>query len=202
VNLAGSLTSGRLAVALSAAALFCAVGGGAYAAGSSSSSNTISVCVKHAGGELYQAKHCAKHDKKLSWNKAGVAGATGATGPAGAAGPGAQLISANVATGGSSSGTIDGVWSYSLTCTSNSPYDRATITLNGPGTVAAAADINTQAPTSYPAIGVSGASFNITGGPLELTLWLQNGSTAAEVHLLMWSTTACSVVGGATPLAS
>jgi hypothetical protein len=62
------------------------VGGGAYALASSTQA-TITVCVKHSGGALYQAKKCAKHDSRLSWNKQGPAGATGRTGATGAIGP-------------------------------------------------------------------------------------------------------------------
>jgi len=70
------------------------VGGGAYAL-ASAKSQTITVCVKHQGGIIYQAPRCAKHDKKLSWSTApaavkatqGVAGATGSQGPQGDTGP-------------------------------------------------------------------------------------------------------------------
>jgi hypothetical protein len=75
---------GRLpksAAALGAATLLLA-GGGAYAL-ASSGGGTITVCVKHTGGTLYTATKCAKHDKKLSWNKQGPPGATGAIGPQG-----------------------------------------------------------------------------------------------------------------------
>jgi hypothetical protein len=219
--LRGTLTSGRVAVALSAAALFCAIGGGAYAAASSSS--TVTVCVKHSGGELYQAKKCAKHDKKLSWNEKGVAGATGATGAAGAAGatgapgaagtpgtagtpgaagPGAQLISADVATGSSSTGTIDGTWSYTLTCASHSTDDEATVTLTGPGTAAWTSTFTTQSETITPATAASSYNLAVIGGPADEALWLQSGTTAAEVHMLVWSTSSCNVVGSATPLTS
>lgn len=204
-----TFTSGRVAVALSAAALFCAIGGGAYAA--ASSNNTVTVCVKHSGGELYQAKKCAKHDKKLSWNEKGVAGSTGAVGAAGApgapgtpgaAGPGAKLISADVAAGSSSTGTIDGTWTYTLTCASGSPYAQATFTLSGPGTVAVASAANGQPNSSSPATGLSSYDLVITGGPEDETLWLQSGSTAAQVDLLVWATTSCNAVGSATPLTS
>jgi hypothetical protein len=207
--LRGTLTSGRVAVALSAAALFCAIGGGAYAA--ASSSKTVTVCVKHSGGELYQAKKCAKRDKKLSWNEKGVAGAVGATGAAGApgaagtpgaAGPGAKLISADVAVGSSSTGTIDGTWSYTLTCITDSPDDEATVSLTGPGTVAWTSAFNTQAETSTPAMGISSYSLAVIGGPADETLWLQSGTTAAEGHMLVWASTSCNVVGSATPLTS
>jgi hypothetical protein len=72
----------RSAVVLTIAVLVL-TGGGAYALGSSLAGGTITVCVHHKGGALYQAKKCAKHDKKLSWNKQGLQGAKGATGAAG-----------------------------------------------------------------------------------------------------------------------
>jgi hypothetical protein len=75
----GSLS--KSAATLGAAALLLA-GGAAYAL-ASSSGGTITVCVKHKGGALYKAKRCAKHDKKLTWNKQGAPGETGATGPQG-----------------------------------------------------------------------------------------------------------------------
>jgi len=82
----------KLALALAFAALLI-VGGGAYALGSSRS-QTITVCVKHKGGTLYQSRRCAKRDGKLSWNaqdrptgSQSVPGATGPQGPRGNAGP-------------------------------------------------------------------------------------------------------------------
>ncbi len=74
----------KSAAALGVAALLLA-GGGAYAL-ASSTGGTISVCVKHNGGALYEAKKCAKHDQRLSWNKQGPVGATGRTGATGATG--------------------------------------------------------------------------------------------------------------------
>lgn len=75
---------GRLSrsfAALGVAGLLIA-GGGAYAL-ASSDGGTITVCVRHEGGALYQAKRCAKHDKKLSWNKQGLQGSPGMRGPEG-----------------------------------------------------------------------------------------------------------------------
>jgi hypothetical protein len=66
-------------------ALILAVGGGAYAA--STGGGAISVCVHHAGGGLYHARSCARHDWKLSWNARGQRGPTGRTGPIGPIGP-------------------------------------------------------------------------------------------------------------------
>ena len=77
------------AMALGIIAVVVAAAGGAYAA---SGGSTISACVHHRGGGLYSARHCARHDRKLSWNSrgpqgsAGRAGATGPSGPSGAAG--------------------------------------------------------------------------------------------------------------------
>jgi len=55
---------------------------GAYALASSGGA-TITVCVEHEGGALYSAKKCARHDRKLSWNRQGPAGPAGQSGPAG-----------------------------------------------------------------------------------------------------------------------
>jgi hypothetical protein len=51
-----------------------------YAATADKAAKKITVCVKKSGGTLYSAKKCARGDKKLSWNKAGVAGPAGADG--------------------------------------------------------------------------------------------------------------------------
>lgn len=73
-------------IAAASAAVLLVVGGGAYAV-ASSTSNTITVCVRHNGGTLYKAKRCAKRDRKLSWNKQGPAGPRGPQGPQGVQGP-------------------------------------------------------------------------------------------------------------------
>ena len=56
----------KLAAALGAAALLIAAGGG-YAL-ASSSGGTITACVRHNGGTLYEASKCAKHDSTLRWS--------------------------------------------------------------------------------------------------------------------------------------
>lgn len=56
-----------------------AAGGIAYAA-TTSSSNTITVCVHHRGGGLYRARTCAAHDSQLSWNRRGPRGPRGSKG--------------------------------------------------------------------------------------------------------------------------
>ena len=72
--------SPTVAVALLAVVVVCA--GGAYAAGAGSS-KAITACVHHRGGGLYVAKHCAKHDRRVSWS---ITGPQGAPGPQGATG--------------------------------------------------------------------------------------------------------------------
>ena len=54
------------AIALGILALVVAGAGGAYAA--NSGGGTITACVHKTGGGLYRARHCARHDGKLSWN--------------------------------------------------------------------------------------------------------------------------------------
>jgi hypothetical protein len=73
------------AAALGVASLVIA-GCGAYALASSSGGH-IAVCVKHRDGALYEAKKCAKHDTKLTWNQQGPRGATGPEGIRGKPGP-------------------------------------------------------------------------------------------------------------------
>lgn len=53
-------------------------GGSAYALAASSSAGKITVCIRHAGGALYKAKKCARHDKKLTWNVTATGRAGGA----------------------------------------------------------------------------------------------------------------------------
>jgi len=64
--------------------LVLAAAGGALAAGSG---GTVTACAKKHGGTLYEAKKCAKGDRKLTWNQVGPRGATGARGPQGSQGP-------------------------------------------------------------------------------------------------------------------
>jgi hypothetical protein len=78
---------GTAGMALGIVAVLLAAGGGAYAA--SSGGGTITACVHHRSGGLYKARHCARHDGKLSWNATGPqgsSGAMGASGPTGATG--------------------------------------------------------------------------------------------------------------------
>jgi hypothetical protein len=58
-------------------ALVVAGAGGAYAA--NGGGGKITVCVHKTGGGLYRARHCAKHDGKLSWNAKGNTGSPGVT---------------------------------------------------------------------------------------------------------------------------
>ncbi|HEX5900757.1 MAG TPA: hypothetical protein VFY32_15235, partial [Solirubrobacteraceae bacterium] len=72
------------ATVLAIVALALAASGGALAA--SRSSDSITACVHKTGGGLYRAKHCAKHDSKLTWSTAGPRGVTGPQGPDGTKG--------------------------------------------------------------------------------------------------------------------
>src|SRR5579862_6116170 len=81
--------------------------GGGYALASGGGSNTINGCIHKQGGDIYIAKKCAKHDKKISWNKVGpkgVQGLPGKTGTTRPQGPGATSINFNTA--GSASPTL------------------------------------------------------------------------------------------------
>jgi hypothetical protein len=199
--LKGLFTSGRVAVGLSAVALICAVGGGAYAA--SKTAGKITVCVSHAGGGLYQAKKCAKRDKSLTWNKTGIQGLQGPQGPQGLPGPGAKLISASAPAGTTTTGTIDGIWTYSLGCSAASPFDQVDFKLTGPGVAALIAvdkagvdGVATETPIA------NGYERIFQGGPLVYTVVLQNGSTAAQAQLFVAGTTSCSLFGSAVPIST
>jgi hypothetical protein len=112
--------------------------GGGYALASSTGGKTITVCVKHKGGALYKAKKCAKHDKKLTWNKQGpqgIQGQSGQTGQTGPQGPGAVDI-VHDATGTSSAtpvtiGTI-GPWTLGFSCTQTGSTTAANAYFTGP----------------------------------------------------------------------
>ena len=83
------ISARRCLIVVSAVALAAAAAGGAYAA-SRSSSGVISACVHRAGGGLYLARRCIRHDARVTWNVSGPAGAQGtpgAQGPPGASGP-------------------------------------------------------------------------------------------------------------------
>jgi hypothetical protein len=85
----GLNSRGRGTAVVSAAVAALIAGGGTLAI-AGQGSTTLSACVHHHGGGLYEAKTCARHDRRLTWGitgPAGPAGAAGATGPAGASGP-------------------------------------------------------------------------------------------------------------------
>ena len=74
-------------------ALGAGVAGGALAAGNASP--TITACVHKHGGGLYRAKHCARHDRKLSWNELGPQGPPGNVGQQGPQGPPGTVDTSN-----------------------------------------------------------------------------------------------------------
>ena len=66
-----------------------AAASGVASATVSVSSGSIAACARHAGGVLYLAAMCAKHDERLKWaitGPPGLNGAQGAQGPPGAQG--------------------------------------------------------------------------------------------------------------------
>ncbi len=84
------------------AALFIALGGGAYAATGGgkflSPTGAINGCVASKGGALTvlkQGKRCPRHTKALSFNAAGSPGNAGAAGKTGAPGPTASAYAQN-----------------------------------------------------------------------------------------------------------
>jgi len=74
----------RAVAAVLVAVVALTAGGVAYAA--SRGGATISACVKHSDGVLYQAKRCGAKDKRLTWNRSGPAGPAGAVGAVGKTG--------------------------------------------------------------------------------------------------------------------
>jgi hypothetical protein len=77
-------THNPVPLVLGVIAVVIAAAGGAYAA---NSGGTITVCVHHNGGGLYEAKKCAKHDANLRWNAQGPPGQQGNPGLQGPRGP-------------------------------------------------------------------------------------------------------------------
>jgi hypothetical protein len=199
--LKGLFTNGRGAIALSAVALVCAVGGGAYAA--SRSRGKITVCVNHAGGGLYKAKKCAKHDASLTWNQTGIQGIQGKPGIQGPPGPGASLVSASAAAGTTTTGKIAGTWTYLLGCTTAAPFNQVDFKLTGPGLVALSGidKAGVDVAAGETPIG-DGYERIFQGGPIVYTIVLQNGSTAVQAHLYVQGSSPCSVFGSTIPLST
>jgi hypothetical protein len=86
-RLRGTLTYANV---LATAAIFIALGGGAYAVTAlPSKTGVVYACAKKKGGSLRliaKSKRCKKSERKVSWNSRGVQGANGAAGAPGAAG--------------------------------------------------------------------------------------------------------------------
>jgi hypothetical protein len=129
------------AVAVGVFALLAA--GGGYALASGGKAKTIHACVHKHGGDIYVAKKCAKHDKKISWNKVGPKGATGPQGPQGSQGgpgntgpqgPGATSLVYN-ATGTASPAPIMvgtmGPWTLTAKCTQSGTDTGIEVDLSG-----------------------------------------------------------------------
>ena len=125
---------GRLSksvAALGVAALMAA-GGGAYALASSTGA-TITVCVSHKNGTLYQARKCAKRDQRLSWNQQGPEGIQGSQGIQGARGSQGQQ---GIQGPKGDPGTARGYGSVPSSCTPNdSPPTTCTLSASSNATV-------------------------------------------------------------------
>jgi len=65
-------------VALAGLLLTMGVGLGAGAYALDDPSGAISACVSHSNGVFYHARHCASHDRRLTWNVKGPQGPPGA----------------------------------------------------------------------------------------------------------------------------
>lgn len=141
---------GTSAAAVGVLVVLVAGGGYAFASGN----KTITACVHHAGGDIYIAKKCAKHDKKLSWGAAGAAGSKGATGGTGAPGatggpggtgapgaagpqgPGATNVTYDTTGTASPTPTTLGAmgpWTLSATCGVGGGITTGTVYYAGPG---------------------------------------------------------------------
>jgi hypothetical protein len=72
------------ATVLGIIALVITAGGAALAASRGESS--ITACVHKTSGGLYQARHCEKRDRRLTWSAAGPRGTVGPPGPSGSKG--------------------------------------------------------------------------------------------------------------------
>lgn len=79
-------TNGRMTAIAGTAVAALVAGGGTYAL-AGQGAGTLSACVHRKGGALYEAKKCARHDRKLTWSVAGPRGVAGPQGIAGTAGP-------------------------------------------------------------------------------------------------------------------
>lgn len=209
------VTTGALAIVVAAAATaYGAAGGG----------GTITVCVTHSNGTLYQAKKCAKHDTKLSWGKEGPRGPQGATGATGAPGapgakgdtgntgpqgPGAIPIALNITSAQSGPQPVGtaGPWSFTFTCAPGGP---ATFTVHGPGEVGGTTSIaagGAKGETFVGAMGSigGGASAAVGNGhQMSQQLFLQSGSTLYQLNILMSAELvlfeSCSLSGDAIPV--
>jgi hypothetical protein len=93
----------------------------------------MAVCVSHKNGALYQARKCAKHDQRLSWNQQGLQGAQGPHGIQGARGLQGQ---AGILGAKGDPGTARGYGSVPSSCAPNdSPPTSCTLSASSNATV-------------------------------------------------------------------
>lgn len=164
--------------------------GGGYALASGSGGNTITVCVSHHGGALYKAKKCAKHDKKLTWNKLGprgpqgIQGIQGQTGNTGPQGPGATSINHDWSSAASpareSLGTV-GPWTLTGLCTQSGTDTTIEVDYTGPGFQVSGMVINPIATQAFSG-SVAGPLTNVNEGKFGPTTG-QFVSTATDLFV-------------------
>lgn len=143
----------------------------------------------------------------------GPSGPQGATGPQGPAGSGAIPVVANVLSNqpGPQPVATVGPWDITMTCSGDE--GTATITVNGPGTIAGTASVggslgdpaNTFIHRASTIPGTGASSSAGTGDGNSQTDYLQSGSTLYELKFLLTSEPSaldlrCQVVGDAIPV--
>ena len=198
------------------------IAGGGYAL-ASSGGTTIHACVHKSGGDIYIAKKCAKHDKKITWNQTGPKGATGATGATGGTGatgpqgPGETYINFS-ATGTSSTtpvtiGTI-GAWTLGFTCVQSGSTTTAAAFFTGPAGYIAGTDLQTAVQTesfAFPVLSnapLNGVSDGTGSGATHVFngMFVPTSGQAVETNETIAAagstTNTCHFLAGDTPMAA
>jgi hypothetical protein len=198
------------AFAVSAVALFVALGGTGLAAshGHEAAHKHTSRALTPARVKKLIAAYLHAHPHQGPRGPQGVAGAAGGAGPSGPQGPGAKQIVSSA--GGALTPTpiaAVGPWTVRFGCLAG-----VSVNITGPGnyyntTVAGAPGISTATTThiNNGALGESGVTVD-TGANMQLSedVELISGATMYEVHLQMTATGSgagsCTVAGSATPV--
>ena len=221
------LFAARGASAVGVGIVVLLVSGGGYAIASGGGGGRINACVHKAGGGLYVAKKCGRHNTKLSWNKVGPTGAAGATGAAGSAGsvgptgpsgpqgPGATKIVYDATGSASPTPTAIGAigpYSMTATCSGSGGTTAVELFLTGPsgrvdglivnGATPEAGSTALTTPTNQLIDTASSASTTATVDSADL-FFIPSTGTATQVLLTLaatgGATNACHVSMALTP---